>query len=117
MAQHFQVTVSDVLAFYVDDLGDYVWNPDAAQKFTCFCRLPDGVAFDGAVRDALCDKLYSPTWRQGNGDGSRYTVLSITPQSLEGDALAARPWAHSKSCFADGQGSFTTVAPEEFGAV
>lgn len=96
MAVRVEVTIKDTMAFWDDYLGTYTFNPDGyAPTNVWVFEVPDAWVSGGALTDAglegVCCYLYGATWRQGNGDGSRYVVLESRSRRLPaGDPRPAK---------------------------
>lgn len=82
-----EITIEDTLAFYRPDADTYVVNPSVRpKKSTWVYDVPATLVADGALTEAGLERvfaqLYGPTWRQGNADGSRYTVISVVSRRV-----------------------------------
>jgi hypothetical protein len=120
MTRRIKLTIKDTLAFYDDALGDYTFNPDNAQTAVYWFALPDS-AFDGdglcpECQEPLLQAIYGPTWRNGNGDDSKYVVLHVQPNLPTPDEEKSRPWlAERAHCLlVTDAGLCESVAPREF---
>ena|ERR1043166_7515793 len=108
------------MGFWDDYLEDYAFNPEQAKTFTTWYRLPDDWFADGSLvtdkREALLRFLYGASWRMGNGDGSRFVILSLDDHTLTPTEAAERPWARvGGSCFAlANDGTLAKQEPDAF---
>lgn len=81
---------------------------EASYQCLIYCRVPDdwvdgeipvsdelwlkGPALKPARLEAVFEKLYGDTWRQGNEDGSQYVVLSSGQRLLNPRRGEETPW-------------------------
>src|SRR5580693_6276991 len=102
---YLRITFTDTMGFYDEFLGDYVSNPANSKTFTDWYRVPDDWLHEDALpperREALLRHMYGESWRQGNGDGSKYVVLKMEEHTLTAAEIAERPWvAARQNCYA-----------------
>jgi hypothetical protein len=70
----------------------------APADYTCvlYLRVPEawleGDALLASSQESILERLYGKTWREGNEDGSRYHVFSLTMALLSRQEVADRPW-------------------------
>lgn len=64
-----------------------------------YCRVPpdwiEGDSLAPERLEAVYEKLYGPTWREGNDDGSSYAVLSLRTHVLTDEEERSAGW---KAC-------------------
>jgi len=97
MATRVEVTIKDTMAFWNDELGTHLFNPDGYTPTNTYVyAVPDAwVAAGTLTADGLenvCKYLYGATWRSGNDDGSMYIVLASSSRVLDAsDPRDAKP--------------------------
>ncbi|MBS2030935.1 MAG: hypothetical protein JST54_23730 [Deltaproteobacteria bacterium] len=80
MAVRVAVTIQDTMAFWNDDLGAFLHDPNGYSPTNTFLyEVPDAWVANGTLTpdgfENVFKYLYGPAWRGGNGDGSQYVVL------------------------------------------
>jgi hypothetical protein len=114
---YLKTIITDTMGFWDDFLGDYVANPNRSKTFTDWYRLPEDWLHDGVLiperRQALLRHMYGPSWRLGNGDGSKYVVLNMEEHLLSEAEVAERPWLllHDKCYTVDSDGVIADIDP------
>jgi hypothetical protein len=83
MATRIEVTHKDTMAFWNDDLGAFLHDPNGhASASTFLYEVPDAWVAGGTLTPDAFERiyahLYGATWKSGNGDGSQYVVLEST---------------------------------------
>lgn len=97
MTARIEVTIKDTMAFWDDYLSAYTFDPNGyAPTNTYVYLVPDDWLSGGTLEPDALERvyahLYGATWRQGNGDGSRYQVLETRARVLPADdPREARP--------------------------
>jgi hypothetical protein len=76
----------------------------APASYACviFCHAPadwiEGGAVKAAKLEAVFQKMYGATWRNGNEDGSRFVVQSVESRALTPFEEQAIPWHGAMKC-------------------
>src|SRR5262249_36924156 len=71
-------------------------------SYSCiiYSRVPDNWLQDGTLlpekSEAILEKLYGKTWRDGNDDGSYFVVFSFEAAPLSAGEEAEKVWMQSK---------------------
>ena len=85
-----QLTLKDALMFPSGGISP------ATYACVIFLRVPPdwlaGQQLKPEGFEKVFEKMYGPTWRQGNSDGSRYHVMSQQARVLTPEEEAAAPW-------------------------
>jgi hypothetical protein len=120
MTRRIKLTIKDTLGCYNEILGDYTFDPDAAQTTSYWFALPNS-AFDGddirpEFREPLFQTIYGPNWRRGNPDHCKHVILHVQPALPSDEEEKARPWEsdHAKCIIISESGIPTPVNPAEF---
>jgi len=87
MATRIELTHTDTMAFWNDDVGAFLHNPDGYSPTSTFLyEVPDDWIAGGTLTPEGLERihahLYGPTWKNGNGDGSQYVVLKSTAKII-----------------------------------
>ncbi len=107
------------MSFWNDYLCSYVHDPERSSTYTTFYLFPDDWADQGhllyARQQEVLNFMYGPTWREGNGDGSKYVILKMLDNILTPEEVTAKPWLQGKfSCYkVSPEGSFEPVEPDQ----
>lgn len=91
---YVNVSITDTLSFWRDDVGTYVWNPKLSTTVFRDFEVPQAWVRDGKlVPDAferIYEYFYGPRWREGNADGSRYVVLEAESEVVPSTVTPVR---------------------------
>src|SRR5438132_8916560 len=82
-----EVTIKDTMAFWQDELGTWVFDPDGRAPTRSYVyAVPEAWVGDGALTSdgvaRVHAHLYGADWKNGNGDGSCYMVLDTKSRVL-----------------------------------
>jgi hypothetical protein len=92
-----QVTLEITLKDHIAFRRGGVWTPAGDAHVTnWYVRMPaaffDGKKLTAAAEDYFYANLYGPTWKDGNGDGSRYMPVEAAARVLTAKEIAGQLW-------------------------
>jgi len=90
MATRIELTHKDTMAFWNDDFGAFLHDPNGYSPTNTFLyEVPDAWVANGTLTpdgfERVHAHLYGATWKSGNGDGSQYVVLDSKAKVVAAD--------------------------------